>query len=207
MLISYKLGQASVILRVKLRDSSVTTGAGMTGLTSTSTGLRIAAIADVEATTTAYTQAGSTIEAVTTLGTFLTPTATKCRFKELDATSHKGVYEIQFDNTRLAVSGAKSLTVSISGVTNLAECDFVIPLTQFDPYNPTAVSDGVIAAIVESNGSVTLKQAMSIIYAFAAGITSNSGSTIKDPTGTTTRIVATIDGSNNRTAMTITPTV
>ena len=33
MLIDYKLGTTSVILRVKLRNSSVTTGAGLTGLT------------------------------------------------------------------------------------------------------------------------------------------------------------------------------
>lgn len=205
MLISYKLGQGSVVLRVKLRNSSVTTGAGLTGLTSASSGLIIAAIADVESTTTAYTVTGSTIESITTLGAFATPTATKCRFKEVDATNHKGIYEIQFDNTRYAVSGAKSLTVSLAGAANLAECDFVIPLTQFDPYNPTAVADGARAMVIESNGSITLQQAISVIYAFAAGKSSNGGLTITDPTGTSNRIVATIDASNNRTAMTITP--
>ena len=33
MLISYKLGQGSIILRVKILNSSVATGAGLTGLT------------------------------------------------------------------------------------------------------------------------------------------------------------------------------
>lgn len=134
MLISYKRSQGSIILRVKIRNSSVSTGAGLTGLTSGSSGLIISTIADNEATATVYTVAGSTIETITTLGTFAAPTATKCRFKEVDATNHKGVYEIQIADARYAVSSAKSLMVSVSGATNAAECDVLIPLTDTDPY-------------------------------------------------------------------------
>lgn len=349
MLISYKLGQGSIVLRVKLLDSSVTTGAGKTALSFSSAGLIIGAIADNEATTTAYTQAGSTIETVTTLGTYAAPTATKCRFKEVDATNHKGIYEIQIADARYAVSGAKSLLVSLSGVTGMAECDFTVQLTKFDPYDgqragltclPTvdqgsagalltsgtgtaqlavtsgqvlvqtgtgtgqlSLSSGVIAAnvtafggtagtfaagrpevntthfggtigvtsggipsvntiqwrgvqpnnlisgrldstpgamqaavitnaafatdaidanalagsataevvagaramVIEANGSITLQQAVSIMYAVLAGVTTGGGGTFKDPTGTTTRLTATVDGSNNRTAMSPAP--
>src|SRR5580765_5287454 len=95
MLQTFKNGQGSIVLRIKLLDSSVTTGAGLTGLTSSSSGLIISTIADNEASATTYTQAGSTIEAVTTLGTFAAPTATKCRFKKVDDTNHPGIYEIQ----------------------------------------------------------------------------------------------------------------
>src|SRR5206468_2168731 len=38
---------------------------------------------------------------------------------------------------------AKFLHVTISGAANLAECDFVIPLRQTDPYN--AVTGGITA--------------------------------------------------------------
>jgi hypothetical protein len=143
MLLDYKLGQTSVILRVKLRNSTSGSGAGLTGLTNASSGLVIAAIADNEATTTAYTQAGSTIDTIATLGTYAAPTATHCRLKEVDATNHPGVYEIQFENSRLAVSSAKSLLVSISGATNLAQCDFLVPLRQVDPYSATSFITGV----------------------------------------------------------------
>jgi hypothetical protein len=143
MLISYKRGQGSVVLRIKILDSSVTTGAGKTGLTSASSGLIVAAIVDNEATTTAYTAAGSTIETIVTLGTYAAPTATKCRFKELDATNHPGVYELQFADARFAVASAKSLLVSISGATNAAQCDAVIPLRDLDPYD--AVRAGLTA--------------------------------------------------------------
>jgi hypothetical protein len=59
--------------------------------------------------------------------------------------------------------------------------------------------------VVETNGSITLKQAIDIILAAVAGVTSSGGTVLKDPAGTSTRITATIDGSNNRTAMTLTP--
>ncbi len=141
MLISYANGQTSVVVRVKIRNSSVATGAGLTGLAYNSTGLIISTIADNESSPTTYTVAGSTIETITTLGTFATPTATKCRFKEVDSTNHKGVYEIQIDNARYAVSNAKSLLISILGATNAAECDVVIPLTVINPYASTVPAD------------------------------------------------------------------
>jgi len=139
-LISYTHDQNSIILRVKIIDSSVSTGAGKTGLTSASSGLIISTIADNEASATAYTVTGSTIETITTLGTYAAPTATKCRFKEVDATNHKGVYEIQIADARFAVASAKYIIVSISGATDSAEVDVIIPLTQVDPYFASAAN-------------------------------------------------------------------
>ena len=99
-----------------------------------SSGLRIATIADNEATATAYT--GANLETVTTLGTFAAPTSGKARFREVDSTNHPGIYEIQVADARFAVSAAKSVLISISGATNAAECDVLVPLTGVDPYDP-----------------------------------------------------------------------
>lgn len=143
MLIGYRRGQGSIILRVKILDSAATTGAGKTGLTNSSAGLIISTIADNEATATAYTQAASNIETITTLGTYAAPTASKCRFKEVDATNHKGIYEIQIADARFAVGNAKSLLISISGASGAAETDVVIPLRSLDPYD--AVRAGLSA--------------------------------------------------------------
>src|SRR3954465_7961550 len=129
MLVDYVLGQGSIILRLKLRNSSVSTGAGLTGLNSAPSGLIISTIADNEATATAYTAAGSTIETIATLGTFAAPTATKCRFKEVDATNHPGLYEIQIADARWAVSNARSVVVTASGVTGMVATDALIQLT------------------------------------------------------------------------------
>lgn len=135
MLIGYKRGQTSVVLRVKLLDSTVTTGAGKAGLSSTSSGLIISTIADNESTATAYTVTASNIQTISTLGTYSAPTSGKCRFAELDSTNHKGVYEIQIADARFAVSSAKSMLVSVSGANGTAECDVVIPLRDLDPYD------------------------------------------------------------------------
>ena len=156
MLLNFKRGQTSVILRVKILDASVTTGAGKTGLAFDTSGLRIATIADNEATTTDYTSAGSTIETISTLGTFATPTATKCRFKEVDSTSHPGVYELQLDNTRFSVANAKSLLITISGVMLTSEYEVVIPLLDVDPYSSTNFGMVQLANGVTHGGSSAL---------------------------------------------------
>lgn len=69
------------------------------------------------------------------------------------------------------------------------------------------VVDGVadmLAGVVESNASITLKQALSIVLAATAGVTEASQTTFKDPSGTSTRIEATLS-TTDRTAITITP--
>lgn len=108
-----KRGATSNIMRVFLMDSTSTTGAGKTGLTSASSGLIISTIADVEATATTYTAAATNVETVTTLGTFAAPTAGKCRFREVDATNFPGVYEIHIADARYAVANSTQLLVSI----------------------------------------------------------------------------------------------
>lgn len=100
--------------RVFIQDTTSAVGAGLTGLTFASSGLAINTIADNEASATSYTAAGSTIETITTIGTFAAPTATKCRFKEIDSTNLPGWYEIQVADARWAVSGARALQAIIS---------------------------------------------------------------------------------------------
>lgn len=61
------------------------------------------------------------------------------------------------------------------------------------------------AEIIETNASITGQEALSLILAAVAGVTTAGGATLKDPSGTTTRITATINASNERTAMTVVP--
>lgn len=121
---------SSNILLVKIRDSA--TGGGKTGLTSASSGLIISTRCDNENAATAYTAAGSTIETVTTLGTYAAPTATKCRFREVDSTNHPGWYELQLADARFAVSSAKRLGITLSGVSGMSQCDKQIELKRVD---------------------------------------------------------------------------
>lgn len=134
-LMSFTNGQTSVVVRVKILDSSATDGSGLTGLLTSSTGLIISTICDNEATATTYTAAGGTIAGITTLGTWSGPPANNIRFKEVDSTNHPGLYELQIANSRMATSGAKYMVITISGATNCAETDVLIPMTSFDPYD------------------------------------------------------------------------
>lgn len=150
--LEYGVSPTSVILRVKLMNSSVTTGAGLTGLTSASSGLVISTIKLNEATPTTYTSAGSTIESVSTLGTYAAPTATKCRFREVDATNNPGVYEIQLADARF--SSTDALLISISGATNLAQADIEVQCTN-RPSNVVQIGGQTASA----SGTVTFPNA------------------------------------------------
>lgn len=161
MLLDYKRGQGSIVLRFKLIDSSLWPMQGKTGLTESSAGLIIATIADNESATTRYRGSSSEIETISTLGTFAAPTSGKCRFKEVDATNHPGIYEVQLADARFAVSSAKSLLISISGASGLAQCDGLVPLRDIDPYD--GVRHGMTAlpnaAAAASGGLPTLDAA------------------------------------------------
>jgi hypothetical protein len=255
MLISVKHSATSVILRVKLFDSSQTNPVGLTGLAYNTSGLSISTIADTEASATVYAVGSSNVEDITTLGTYAAPTASKCRFKAVDGTNHPGVYEIHLANARFSVASARSLLVSLKGATNLMEADVVVNLVSAgdNPANveqwrtstpntlqsgrvdgylgacasavidstaiaadaigsselaataATEIADAVKAAIVESQGSITLQQAMSTMLSALAGVTADGGVTFKSPNGSATRIAATVNASNERTAITLTP--
>lgn len=69
----------------------------------------------------------------------------------------------------------------------------------------TEIATAVMAKVVESEGSYTVQQVLSIVLAVLAGETSNGGNTLSTPNGQATRVTATTDGSNNRTAMSLTP--
>jgi hypothetical protein len=161
-------GQTSNILQVRLLNS--VTGAPMTGLTSASSGLIISTRADVEAAATAYT--GSNLETVTTLGTFAAPTSGKARFREVDATNHKGLYEIQIADARFAVSNAKRLVISISGVTNLHPTDLIVVLDApvdirkvVGQVAPTPAVTGVLKAdLVAVNGVAVSSATLDDVY-------------------------------------------
>lgn len=168
MQLGFLNGVTSVVLRVKLRKLS--DGSAYSGLDHTSSGLIIAATADNEQGPAAgsgagfgvaYTSAGSTIETIATVGTFVAPTATKCRFKAVDATNHPGLYEIQLADARWAVSNCRSVNVTVSGVSDLEQVDTVIQLGLM-------ISD-VAAALANKLAHVILRRTMANVEGSADG--------------------------------------
>lgn len=155
-------------MRTTLRNSA--TGQGLTSLTSASSGLIISTICDNEASATVYTAAGSTIETITTLGTFAAPTAAKIRFKEVDATNHPGLYEIQIADARFAVSSAKFLVIAISGATNLLMKELRVQLDSFD-LDVAKPAVTLTAADVTGNLPTDLQTIKTQTVTAAAGVT------------------------------------
>ena len=158
-----KHSNVSNIIRFTLKNSS--TGIGLTGLTNASAELIIATICNNEATTTVYTQAASNIETIAALGTYAAPSASKCRFKEVDATNHKGLYEFQFANARFAIASARSLVISVTGAASLLDVDYEIQLVSFDPHDsvrmgmtalPNAAADGAGGLPISDAGGLDL---------------------------------------------------
>lgn len=112
---------------VFISDSSSATGAGLTGVTNASSGLTIEERRELEATLTSYT--GANIQSITTLGTYAAPSASSIRLKEIG----DGFYELQFLQARFGTGDASRFIFGLlKGVTNMAPCPFVIPLTAID---------------------------------------------------------------------------
>ncbi|MCE5212510.1 MAG: hypothetical protein LLG40_13285 [Deltaproteobacteria bacterium] len=134
-------GEQSVIVPIKIMDSSSVLGAFLTTLTYQSVNLVIAWKREFDATWTTYKQADGNIEDIATIGTFVNPsTSSKIRFKH----SARGSYEIQFHNSSAAFSAndlSKYIEIEVyeetTSALNIGPNPTLIPLV---PYNP---QDGV----------------------------------------------------------------
>jgi hypothetical protein len=102
-------GSTSVLLRPMLLNSSVTTGAGITGLTAGSSGLTCYYMRDGDTTSTAISLVTGTVGTWSSGG-----------FKEVDATHMPGVYEFGIPNAVLA-TGVKKATIFFHGATNMQD--------------------------------------------------------------------------------------
>lgn len=193
-------GGEGLVLRVQLQDS--TTGQGKTGLSSASSGLIIAAILDKEQGVNGkvYKESNSTIETVGTLGTYVTPTSTKCRFAAVDGTNHPGLYEIQFDIERWSDSDAKYVTVSVSGASGLKDFSTLIQLSSV-PADLRRVEGYQLNEAELSLRKVSIFNADGTAVSIQGGDTENAAMNIN---GINTGVAALVIGGNSAPALTLT---
>ncbi len=154
MKLSKFAGATSEIWQIFVRDSSSTTGAGLTGLVNNTSGLTAYYHRDTDTTATAISLVSMTV------GTF-----TSSGFKEIDATHMPGWYQFCPPNAAIA-SGAKSCGFHLQGVTNMAPLPIEVQLTTVNPdsaafglslaktTNITGFNDIAATAIV-SSGAIT----------------------------------------------------
>ncbi len=120
-------GSTSNIIVVFLEDTTSTTGGGKTGLSNTST-INISVRRELSSATTNYV-GNTTVQTIATLGTFAAPSASNCRFKEIDATNQPGMYEIQFLDAIFDTSDTSRFLSGMVTGTGVAPCPFEIELT------------------------------------------------------------------------------
>lgn len=114
------VGITGVIVQIKIYNSTVTTGAGLTGLTYSTCG------------TLYYKRSNGTasvsvsINDITTFGTFA-GSATAAAFKQVDSSNMPGVYELHLPNNAFA-AGASEVMFLLKGGTNAAPVELKIQL-------------------------------------------------------------------------------
>lgn len=184
MKLARKAGATSQIFQVFIRDSSSTTGAGLTGLVFNSASLTAYYHRDTDTTATAITLVTMTV------GTF-----TSSGFKEIDATNMPGWYQFCPPNAALA-AGAASCGFHLKGATNMAPLPIEVdldPQVDVHLWNGTAVATPATAGIPDTN----VKNINNVAAATpgAAGGVLISGSN----TGTTTLGALTVTGATTLT--------
>ncbi len=113
-------GSTDVTVYIFIKDSSVTTGAGLTGLVFDSSGLVASQVRPLVA------RVGITLVTQTVAGAH-----SAGGFVEVDATNMPGVYRLDLPDT-VSATGVNSVVVMLKGAANMAPVFIEIQLTTFD---------------------------------------------------------------------------
>lgn len=161
MKISRVAGTISEILQIFIRDSSSTTGAGLTGLTSASSGLTGYYCRNNQSTATS-------ISLVTmTLGTY-----TSGGFKELDATNMPGWYQFCPPNGVFTSGG--SAAIHLKGVTNMAPLPIEVEITAWNNQDASAGGISRIDAAISSRMATYTQPTGFLAATFPSGTIANT---------------------------------
>lgn len=158
-------GATSVSVNVFIRDSSSTTGGGLTGLVFNTASL------------TAYYALPRAAAVQITLATLAAVTSVYSSggFKEIDATNMPGWYRLDIPDAALA--SGRFVDIHLKGATNMAPTPVEIALTGWN--NQDAVRGGLTAlpnANAAANGGLPILGANAFAISFTAGLTISSAS-------------------------------
>jgi hypothetical protein len=184
-------GTTSKMINIFVQDSSVATGAGLTGLAFNTSSL-----------TAYYHREGASSAVQISLVTATLGTFTSSGFIVVDGTNMPGVYELGLPNAAIA-AGAKWVVIMLKGATNMAPVVLEIELTATD--NQAATNGGLTnldAAITSRLAPTVAARTLDVSAGGEAGVDwANVGSptTTLSLTGTT---VATVTTTGTATAVT-----
>lgn len=232
--LAVKPGTTSLITYVFIQDSSVTTGAGLTGLAFNTASLVASYVRPAAA------RSAITLATQTTTGAF-----SSGGFVEVDATNMPGVYRLDVPDAAIAV-GVRSVVVHLKGAANMVPCVLEIDLSNqssVTAWNDTAVaspatagypvitvkvgtgtgeinasSGGVpltaagntavvtelMGTVVENNGSLTFKTMWRVALSLLTGRTTVSGATATYKTADNAKTRATVVTDSSNQRTTVT---
>ena len=159
-------GATSQSIPIEIKDSSVTTGAGLTGLAYNTAGL-----------TAYYWRAGGTATAIT-LATLAAVNSgySSGGFKEVDAANMPGMYRLDVPDAAFA-SGANWVIIELKGATNMAQCRVFIELCGLDKQDTVRAGlTGLANATPGATGGLLIAGTNSGATTFSAGMTISNGS-------------------------------
>lgn len=192
--LAIKKASTDVTVYLFIQDSSVTTGAGKTGLAYNTSSL-VAYYVRPLGSATQLTLATQTVTGAHSDGGFV----------EVDATNMPGVYRLDLSDA-ICATGVNSVVVMLKGAANMAPVVLEIQLTSYDPNDAGAeIADAVLDEVVM--GSYTLRQLVKVLAAKMAGKATGGGTTTITYRGVddaSNVIVETVDSSGNRSAVTLT---
>lgn len=173
-------GSTSTLLRVFIANSSVTTGAGLTGLTAGS-GQTLYYIRDGQSTTTSVP-----------LSTGVVGTWSSGGFVEVDATHMQGIYEIGVPNAVLA-TGVSKATLYMQGATNMQDTVVYVDFATGDPYAALVTTTYAQPSAAPAATS-TLAQMLAWMFTLSRNLigTSATTQTLYADNGSTTIAAATV---------------
>ena len=102
-------------------------------------------------------------------------------------------------------SALKTLLDAIAAYVDTEIGDIITAIAALNDVSAADVATAIGGRIAEAQGNYTYDQILRIILSVLAGVTETAGATFKTPNGAATRVAATVNGSNERTAMTLTP--
>lgn len=212
--LALKKGATDVSVYLFAQDSSVTTGAGLTGLTFETASLAAYYVRPL-GSATSITLATQTVTGAHSDGGIV----------EVDATNMPGVYRLDLPDA-VCATGVNSVVVMLKGAANLAPVLLEIQLTDFD-LNSTSNAVGAAASVTGAVGSVTagvslatgevldlvvvgsytLQDVLKIMAGVLAGKVTGGGTTsitFRGVDDSSNVVVAVVDENGNRSAVTIT---
>ena len=175
MKLSLVQGTTSKLIQFFVQDYTSSTGAGLTGLTSASSGLIAYYYLEGAGSSTSISLSGGT------LGTW-----SSGGFIVVDGTHMPGVYQLGIPNA--ALTGAKSVVVMLSGATNMAPVLIEIELTAVN--NQDATRFGLSAL---PNGPMMVKKNQSLTAFMFLMVSSTDH--ITPVTGATVTATRSLDGA------------